>query len=926
MSEAEFRLSADTTAARKEVASFRREYAEMVRAVEKPIAQVDALRTVQESAKKASAEFFAAKNNVNELKAAMAQAGQPVKELDRELVKAERTLARATVEFDRQKAKVREQRAELRAAGVDTRNLATEQQRLQAEMAKAMGAGRRDLAVAGIRERTAELQKQAVAQRQINLESARQNLGVNRYRQLQAELVSTRQQYQLLRTSGKLTAAELSVAQRAMTQRVRETQFALRALNTEQLRTRRGGGLAGMAGGAAGGYLALRTITGVTRQADEWTELTDRIRLATTSEEEYRTGLERLREISDRTFTSMTNNAELYIGALSPLRERGFSGAEVLQFTETLGLGLVASAAKGERAAAVIQQLNNALQDGQLRGEAFNSMIRNTPALADALARGLGRTREQLKAMADEGKLTTDVWVPGLLTQTDELGKAVDNMNVTVGDGMVRVMNAWREAIGKADIKPLTDALQELANVIRDPAVSQGLTSIGSFIVHLGAFAVGTTADLGGMATQIGTLAAKAEGAADRLADIDAEIKAIDQSLDESWTAGDLLVRLFYSPEELKAKREELRREREQLIQDQTGMNAEMQFLAEVANEVAKQAREKDVANYRKYAQDLGSSRDKAVKEAEAHAKRLVSVEKALTKDLADAREERKKLEERFKALRSPGGEATPSYLNVLDLQQKASLALKANDTLGAKKAADEALAMLEKLKDAGENMYGYDSLITSLEGVAMAVSDIDTKALESKLAGAQISIALLKQDAEQLKNTTIGVTVDEAGMDAARSAIEALVSKLSRTEVVLPVRLAMPAGMPASAETPPGFAAGGRIRGPGTGTSDSILARLSNGEFVVRAAAVRHYGPELLERLNQMRLQRFATGGQVGRALPAIPQPSQALLNAGAAPEFPHLGSINLSLGGTAYTVYADSGTADELRLAARKFGRTRT
>jgi tape measure domain-containing protein len=56
-----------------------------------------------------------------------------------------------------------------------------------------------------------------------------------------------------------------------------------------------------------------------------------------------------------------------------------------------------------------------------------------------------------------------------------------------------------------------------------------------------------------------------------------------------------------------------------------------------------------------------------------------------------------------------------------------------------------------------------------------------------------------------------------------------------------------------------PAFATGGSVEGPGTGTSDSILAKLSNGEFVVRAAAVRHWGTDFLEDLNSMRSPRLA-------------------------------------------------------------------
>ncbi|WP_221029895.1 hypothetical protein [Actomonas aquatica] len=46
------------------------------------------------------------------------------------------------------------------------------------------------------------------------------------------------------------------------------------------------------------------------------------------------------------------------------------------------------------------------------------------------------------------------------------------------------------------------------------------------------------------------------------------------------------------------------------------------------------------------------------------------------------------------------------------------------------------------------------------------------------------------------------------------------------------------------------GFATGGLVSGPGTGTSDSIAARLSNGEFVQPAAAVSHYGADFMEAI----------------------------------------------------------------------------
>lgn len=68
-----------------------------------------------------------------------------------------------------------------------------------------------------------------------------------------------------------------------------------------------------------------------------------------------------------------------------------------------------------------------------------------------------------------------------------------------------------------------------------------------------------------------------------------------------------------------------------------------------------------------------------------------------------------------------------------------------------------------------------------------------------------------------------------------------------------------------------PAFAGGGHVRGPGTGTSDSIPAWLSNGEFVIRAAAVRKYGADLFAALNSMRLPKNFPGFNVGGLVSGI-------------------------------------------------------
>src|SRR5262249_18077060 len=81
-------------------------------------------------------------------------------------------------------------------------------------------------------------------------------------------------------------------------------------------------------------------------------------------------------------------------------------------------------------------------------------------------------------------------------------------------------------------------------------------------------------------------------------------------------------------------------------------------------------------------------------------------------------------------------------------------------------------------------------------------------------------------------------------------------------------------------ADGAPGLARGGPVWGAGTSTSDSIWARLSTGEFVTQAKAVRYYGTSLMHAINQMRLprhlfRRVSLGGLADRInvqMPASP------------------------------------------------------
>lgn len=114
--------------------------------------------------------------------------------------------------------------------------------------------------------------------------------------------------------------------------------------------------------------------------------------------------------------------------------------------------------------------------------------------------------------------------------------------------------------------------------------------------------------------------------------------------------------------------------------------------------------------------------------------------------------------------------------------------------------------------------------------------------------------------------NVDVKIAADTAAADAA---VTEFTRRISAVKPVIQVGASMPnlrAGQIGM------FADGGPISGPGTATSDSIPAWLSNGEWVIRAAAVQKYGHQFMSALNAGVLPRFATGGEV-RAMPTPPQ-----------------------------------------------------
>lgn len=295
----------------------------------------------------------------------------------------------------------------------------------------------------------------------------------------------------------------------------RETQRSLSELNSELATVK--SSAAGLAGAWAGAFATHQLI----EFADTWNQMNGRLKLASTSTEDFATAQRTLMEISQRTGTSLQANSNLYSRIAQSLRAAGYASSDVAKVTETVATSLKLSGASTEEASSVITQLSQALGSGVLRGEEFNAIMENGGRLAKLLADGLGVTVGGLRNMANNGQLTTDKIVP-LLTNVEVLRKEFESLPASVSGSAQKVQNAFLAWVGGADSavgasSSLAGVLDGLANNIDNVANTAGvLVGIGLaryFGNMVGSVAQSTAAVVSNTAAEVALAQAQVRGA-----------------------------------------------------------------------------------------------------------------------------------------------------------------------------------------------------------------------------------------------------------------------------------------------------------------------------------------------------------------------------------------------------------------------------
>ncbi|HCF2575949.1 TPA: tape measure protein, partial [Pseudomonas aeruginosa] len=367
-------------------------------------------------------------------------------------------------------ARLSAMRRELKQAGLDTRSLTSERQRLQRELDRNLQAGRNDAATTSLRQQTAAIKQSAIEQRRYNLEQARSTLGVARVRELQAAIGQLNQQYRLLRSSGTLSTRELAVAQRALKKQIAETKSELNSLGAgsrlSSIGSLRGSGpalaVAGLA--AAVGAATAKLANG----ADTVGRLDSRLRLATRSQEEFNTAQIELDRIADDVQGDVGDLIGLYSRLQRPLRDAGMDQRAALETVEAVSLGLKIGGASAEESASVITQFSQAIASGVLRGEEFNTVLESSDRIAGALADSFGVTVGRLREMAAAGELTSEQIVIALRKELPKLREEMASFAPEIGAGLNRIFSETQKYWGRRAKE--TGVVDWVANQLNDVA------------------------------------------------------------------------------------------------------------------------------------------------------------------------------------------------------------------------------------------------------------------------------------------------------------------------------------------------------------------------------------------------------------------------------------------------------------------------
>ena len=184
-------------------------------------------------------------------------------------------------------------------------------------------------------------------------------------------------------------------------------------------------------------------IAAVTQQFAQLVEsvqrVTNRVKVVTKDFEDLRGNFQAVAKVAVETRSDLEATAVLYARISFAANKLGVTQTQALLATQSLGKMLVVQGATMHESRSAMLQLSQALQSGKLAGDEFRSISEILPALLDMLAEATGRTKEELKDLASQGRLTPTVILKALLDNQAKIDALFQKTNVTFEQGFNRL-------------------------------------------------------------------------------------------------------------------------------------------------------------------------------------------------------------------------------------------------------------------------------------------------------------------------------------------------------------------------------------------------------------------------------------------------------------------------------------------------------
>lgn len=236
---------------------------------------------------------------------------------------------------------------------------------------------------------------------------------------------------------------------------------------------------------------AIATVGAAVSKMDAFAGFENRLKLVTTSQTQLNQAMNDTFRIAQSSRQEWDSVVQVYQRFSDNAKTLGIDMKKTAELTETVSKAVAISGASAASAEAALTQFGQALASGVLRGEELNSVMEQTPGLSKAIAQGMGITVGQLRAVAAEGKITTDVLVEALTKSKDNVDELFNRTDMTIGQSMTTLNNEITKFVGEAG--KTSGAAQAIAQSIQ--LISENLSAISS-VAMLGGVAYLTKAIL----------------------------------------------------------------------------------------------------------------------------------------------------------------------------------------------------------------------------------------------------------------------------------------------------------------------------------------------------------------------------------------------------------------------------------------------